>query len=195
MGIGWVSVDHIFVSRSNRLRLFGPGPPLRATPPHAFWCRFFVRQYSDVSRDRGAKKTLIAAISSWRPVIARCAPSTTYSNEFVRNDGVHRCAAVTPDNQTMHNKHQLKQQIRLHRWDGLLRRGGARQPRDAHQAQIIAANSFATLGYVASPRRRPITTRCTPNTIYSSSFVRSVGMHCFAAAAPDNHAMYTEQQL
>ena len=87
---------------------------------------------------------------------------------------LHRCAAVTPDNQTMHTKHQLQQQIRLHRWDGLLRRGGARQPRDAHQAPIIAANSFATLGCTASPRRHPTTTRCSPRTNYSSRFDRNV---------------------
>ena len=32
-------------------------------------------------------------------------------------------------------------------------------------------------------------------TNYSGKFVRNVGMHCFTTAAPDNHVMYTKHKL
>ena len=72
---------------------------------------------------------------------------------------------------------------------------GNNEPRRARWDALLGTDSFAALGCTASPRRRPTTTRCTPNTNYSSRFVRNVGMHCFAAAAPDNQAMYTTHQL
>ena len=72
---------------------------------------------------------------------------------------------------------------------------GNNEPRRARWDALLGTDSFAALGCTASPRRRPTTTRCTPNTNYSNRFVRSVGMHWFAAAAPDNPAMYTKQKL
>ena len=88
----------------------------------------------------------------------------------------------------------LQHQINYQRRGVSLCRGGCRQPRDVHRVSIIASYQFAASGCVL-PRRPPTTTRCTPMINYNNKFVRNVGVHCFAAAAPDNHAMYTKHKL